>query len=328
MTRPVYIGIDLGGTNVRSGAFTSEGGLLTLRSTPIEAHQGPQAGVERIIRLVEETISSCGPVELLGIGMGCTGPLDTTRGSIHNPYTLPTWEDVPIIPPLQDYFGVPGVLENDADVAALGEYWHGAGQGVKRLYMVTVGTGIGAALVVDGEIYHGMGGVHPEGGHTPVDPRGPLCYCGFHGCWESLAAGPAIGKRMRQRLQEQPDPELLAQVDGDLERVDARLAAEAARRGHPLAQQLMGEVIDDFCLGLASVGMLVAPELILLGGGVMRSVDLYMPAIQRTMQTLQLMMPGPLIRVAPAALGEHAGLYGAAFAAIQNVKKHHNRYNN
>jgi glucokinase len=122
---------------------------------------------------------------------------------------------------------------------------------------------------------------------------------------------------MQAALQAHPDPTLLAQAGGDVQQVDARLAFEAARQGHPLAQQVLAAVARDFCLGLAAVGRMIAPDLIVLGGGVMRHYDLFLPYIQDTMQMLQVMMPGPLVQVAPAALGENAGLYGAAYAGMR-----------
>ena len=153
----VLIGIDLGGTNVRAGAVTSDGQLLAWKDAPIEAARGPKSGLQTITRLVDEVISLVNhPV--LALGVGSTGPLDRQRGCIQNPYTLPGWEDVDIISPLRGRFGVPVSLENDADAAALGESWAGAGRGVKRMFMVTIGTGVGTSLILDGQIYRGLDG--------------------------------------------------------------------------------------------------------------------------------------------------------------------------
>src|SRR5215212_6266468 len=141
----VIVGIDLGGTIVRAGAFDSQGKLRVVRETPIEAARGPEFGLSKIQGLVEQVLAESGTASLVGIGIGSTGPLDPVRGLINNPFTLPTWENVPILEWMQESFDVPVTLENDADTAALGEYWQGAGQTAKRLYAVTVGTGIGTA---------------------------------------------------------------------------------------------------------------------------------------------------------------------------------------
>ena len=125
---------------------------------------------------------------------------NSLRGLILNPGTLPGWVDVPIADYLAERFQAPACLENDADAAALGEYWMGAGRGVSRLYAVTVGTGIGTACILDGGVYRGQNGFHPEGGHQIVDPTGPECYCGGKGCWESWASGTAIADAARRAL--------------------------------------------------------------------------------------------------------------------------------
>lgn len=310
------VGIDLGGTFARAGLFDLEGHLLALQQVPIEAHQGAEAGLQRLIRLVEKLLEGSRVGRLAGIGMGCTGPLDTARGLIQNPYTLPGWENVPVTGPLSDRFRTPVFLENDAAAAALGEYWQGAGQGAARLYMVTVGTGIGTAFVYRGEIYRGLDGAHPEGGHLPVDPAGPACYCGLQGCWESLAAGPAIARRALQALPEFPDSTLAA---GSAAAIDARQVAQAAQAGDPLGVQVMQAVAQDFSRGLAAIIELFLPEMIVLGGGVMQSLELFMPAIRQSLQAAEVMVPASQIQILPARLGNQAGIYGAAFTALQRA---------
>jgi glucokinase len=310
------VGIDLGGTHARAGLFNLQGRLLALQQTPIEAHQGAETGVKRLIRLVEGLLEDSHAGQLAGIGMGCTGPLDTERGLIQNPYTLPGWANVPVIGPLSDHFHVPAFLENDAAAAALGEYWQGAGRGVARLYMVTVGTGIGTAFVYHGEIFRGLGGAHPEGGHLPVDPSGPECYCGQHGCWESLAAGPAIQRRAMEARPHFPDSTLAAGLGAA---IDAHQVAQAAQAGDPLGVQVMGAVARDFSRGLAAVIELFLPEMIVLGGGVMQSLELFTPAIRETLQAINVMVPANQIQVVPARLGNQAGIYGAAYTALHRT---------
>ncbi len=193
------IGVDLGGTRVRAAVITDAGELLQLVEASI-AGQGPEAGLSLIQDLIAQLIEAQ-PKPLAGIGIGATGPIDSARGVINNPYTLQGWTNVPIVERLQRKFGVPARLDNDANAAALGELWHGAGRAAKRLYVVTIGTGVGTAYVVDEALQRGAGDVHPEGGHQLIDPNGPECYCGQRGCWESLIAGPSIarGRAWRRR---------------------------------------------------------------------------------------------------------------------------------
>jgi glucokinase len=323
MSEPVYIGIDLGGTYVRVGAFSPQGEMFAIDQAPIEARRGPRAGLDRIISLIEATLAKLEShdrrFDLGGIGFGSTGPVYPELGIIDNPYTLPTWENVSIFEPLQARFSAPVSLENDADVAALGEYWMGAGRGVKRLYAITVGTGIGAAFILDGRIYRGLNGAHPDGGHQVIDPSGPQCYCGLRGCWESLAAGPAIARQARERIGESPDSLLLKMCSGDATQIDGRMVAQATVQGDPLAASVMERAAWHFSLGVANIIILFLPDMIVLSGGVMNSLDLFMPALERMTTDIDVMVPARQVRIVPAQLGDRAGLYGAAWSVIQKV---------
>ncbi len=246
--------------------------------------------------------------------------MDPIAGTIQNPYTLPSWQFVPFTTPLAEHFGVPAVLENDADVAALGEYWQGAGLGVSRLCAVTVGTGIGAAFILDGRIYRGLNGAHPEVGHHVVDPAGPECYCGSHGCWESLASGDALSVYSRQ--QAEANPAWLAVLGVETpEQVNGALVAQAARRGDPLALEIMAREAKYLALGMLNVISFFVPEVIVLSGGVIHSYDLLEPAIRQTMQRCSLMVPANQVQIVPAKLGYYAGVTGAAYTLISAVSE-------
>ncbi len=311
------IGIDLGGTIVRGGWFDLQGGLRAILEAPIQAQEGVRAGLSRIYELIEALREKSSSDTLLGIGVGATGPVDPVRGVIHNPYTLPGWEDVPILTELEQHFGVPTVLENDADTAALGEYWQGAGQGVGRLYAVTVGTGIGTAYILAGEVYRGVGGAHPEGGHHIIDPSGPRCYCGAHGCWEVMAAGPAIARYAREALAANPNSALQTLVANDPSRLSAQIIAQAAREGDPLAQAVMQKAARYFSLGLMNIIHFFLPQVIVLSGGVMKSLDLFWPIVEQFLAAHRAMVPVEQVRIVPAALGYYAGVYGAAYLALK-----------
>lgn len=334
--REIVVGVDLGATTVRAGAFTPLGELLDVQQTEIKAQLGPDAGLQRIIRLIEKVLlevnqADTGPVRLLGIGVGSTGPADARRGVLVNPLTLPGWIEVPVVARLTDHFGVPSCLENDADAAALGEYWAGAAAAspgvtaVRCLYAITVGTGIGTACIIDGQVYRGANGYHPEGGHQIVDPSGPQCYCGGKGCWESWSSGTAIGRAAREAIQAsgtisgqgKPGALLLALAGGEIERVEAGLVAEAARQADPLAQQVIERAAEAFAIGVFNILMLFQPEMVVLSGGVIRSLDLFMPAIERVIQAADVYIPAHQVRILPAHLGYYAGIYGAAYAILK-----------
>jgi glucokinase len=312
VTGVIAIGMDLGGTHVRLGAFSPEGHLLKQREEGIAAI-GPEDGLLLIERLIRELLDSLGSPTLLGIGIGSTGPLDTLRGLINNPYTLAGWSNVAIVERLSRAFGIPVRLENDADAAALGEYWQGAGQGASRLYAVTVGTGVGTSLIVDGRIYRGMDGSHPEGGHQLIDPDGPECYCGHRGCWESLISGPAIASQARNAHD---NVNLLALAGGDPGRLDAGIVAEAARLGDPTAQAIIQKAARDFSLGIVNVISLFVPDVLVLSGGVMKSADLFLPSLEKMLQTPNPMVPFASVHILPARLGYYAALYGGAYMIL------------
>ncbi|CAG0998118.1 glucokinase [Anaerolineales bacterium] len=315
MSQQIAIGMDIGGTHVRVGAFDS-GGKLIAQSDASIASLKPDSGLSLIERLLHELLESLNSPALLGIGIGCTGPLDTVRGLINNPYTLKGWSNVPIVERLNKTFNVPVRLENDADAAALGEYWQGAGRDAKRLYAVTVGTGVGTSLIVDGKIYRGVDGSHPEGGHQLIDPNGPECYCGHRGCWESLISGLAISSHAQSTKN---NKHLIVLAGGDPNRLDSRLVAEAARTGDPTAVQIMQKAARDFSLGIVNIISFFVPDVIVLSGGVMKSADLFLPTLKQTLKTPNPMVPFDRVKILPAQLGYYAGMYGGAYIILNEV---------
>lgn len=315
MSGEIAIGMDIGGTLVRVGAFDGAGQLLGQKEASI-ASIGPDNGLRLIEQLIHETLDSVHASALLGIGIGCTGPLDIVHGLVNNPYTLEGWSNVPIVERLNKTFNVPVHLENDADAAALGEYWQGAGRDAKRLYAVTVGTGVGTSLIVDGKIYRGVDGSHPEGGHQLIDPNGPECYCGHRGCWESLISGLAISSAARSAKHNE---HLIALALNDPNRVTAHFIAEAARAGDPVASEIMQKAARDFSLGIINIISFFVPDVLVLSGGVMKSADLFLPTLEKTLKTPNPMVPFDRVNILPAKLGYYAGLYGGAYMILNEA---------
>lgn len=309
----ILIGIDLGGTNVRAGAVTGDGELLAWKDAPIEAARGPQAGLQTITRLVDEVVAQVSQ-SVLALGVGSTGPLDCRRGCIQNPYTLPGWEDVDIVTPLRERFGVLVALENDADAAALGESWAGSGRGLKRMVMLTIGTGVGYALILNGEIYRGLGGEHPEGGHIIIDPSGPECYCGAHGCLESLVSGPAIARFAREANVAKTSP-FLQKAASNPQEIGTATIFEGARQGDSFCQSLVDKTANYIALGLVSIIMTTLPDCIVLTGGILRSYDLLEDKIRVTLAGYDVIFPTSKVQIQLSQLGQQAGLFGAARAA-------------
>lgn len=312
-------GVDLGGTNVRTAIVSPQGEIKAWAYAPIQADQGAEQGIQRIERLIRQAMEQAGIQRIAGIGFGSTGPLDREKGFIQNPYTLPGWEKVDVRTPLSQAFDAPLIMENDADAAALGEAWLGSGKGASRFAMVTIGTGVGSALILNNRIYRGMEGEHPEAGHQVLDPNGPACYCGARGCLESLASGPAIAESARQLILQHPESSL-AQYEQTGQTIEAIHVVEAARQGDELAQKTIQQAATYIGLGLVNVILFYLPECNALGGGVMKNYDLFFPYIQQVLSQHDVVVPTRRIRITPASLGNKAGVLGAARAILQEIK--------
>ena len=296
----IALGLDIGGTKMALALVTEEGRILADTSLPTESALGFERALDRIATAAAKLQHSAGfaTPSLLGIGIGCAGPVHPVRGTIHNPFTLPGWEDANIVSALRQRLGVPVFLENDADAAALGECFAGAGRGFDPVVMLTLGTGVGGAVVTGGQVFRGCDGEHPELGHVPVEPNGPSCYCGRAGCLESIASGTAIANAGRSAGF-----------------ADSREVFGAAARGDQRAQAMLQRVAA--ALETATWTLLHAflPQRIILGGGVAEEhFDLLVPGMRRAVAAAT-MAPRGRIEIVPALLGNQAGVIGAASLA-------------
>jgi len=295
--------IDIGGTKIALGLVNDEGHILCQAVFPTEPERGFEDGMGRVraalLKLLEETGTDISG--LCGIGVGCTGPLDPFSGVIgHNADTLPSWQNCSLVEGLSS-LGAPVVVENDADTAALGEYTWGVGQGCARFLYVTFSTGIGSGAILDHKLYRGVDGSHPEVGHSIVDPNGPACYCGAVGCWEMLASGTALAAWFNTRRPGGPG-------------LSARQICALAEQGDPLAQAAVLREADYLGLGLANLVTCFVPDVIALGGGVIKSWPLFKERVQQVVRQNTRMVPSEKVRILPARLGGDAALLGAAQA--------------
>jgi glucokinase len=297
--------IDIGGTKIAVGMVAEDGRILAQASCPSEPRAGFTAAVERMDRLLRQTASEAGGWPE-GVGIGCTGPVDPFSGRLCNVDLLPTWEGQDLVGAVAQVSGVPAALENDADAAALGELAWGAGREAGRFLLVTIGTGIGVGVILDGKIYRGVDGAHPEIGHHVIEASGPLCVCGVRGCWEALASGPAMETWFRQQ-----DPSRAAW--------DGRRICAAADAADPLAREAVEREAFYLGTGLANLVNLFCPEAIALGGGLMERFDLFEARARATIQSNCAYIPLDKIRIEKAALGNRAGLLGAAQVWIRRI---------
>jgi len=290
--------VDIGGTKIAVGVVDEGGRVLAREECPTDPEKGLADGLRRITDMLHHTAAQAGG-SLQGVGIGCTGPVSPLLGIIGNNEFLPGWEGVSLVAALEQALGVPVAIENDADAAALGEWAWGAGLGTSTFLLVTVGTGIGVGVIVDGKLYRGVGGAHPEIGHHVIDPAGPSCFCGAHGCWESLACGRAM-----ERWAQANHP--------DGRQLSGRELCRLAEQGDPHAQAAVQRTAHYLGLGLANLVTLFAPEMIALGGGLLQSHGLFLPAMRETVRANCGLVPHARVQIVPASLGADTGLAGAA----------------
>lgn len=297
------IGIDIGGTKMSVACVDSLGTIHSQETLPTNASSGFEESLKQLTDAMGQTLlqSRCSLKELVGIGIGCTGPVDPVRGTIHNPFTLPTWEGCNIVEALQAIFSIPVRLENDADAAALGEYQFGAGQSVDPMAMITFGTGIGFSLIVKGEIYRGVDGVHPEFGHISVIPGGPRCYCGIQGCFESIASGSAI--------------ERVGKSHGF---TSSRQVFQEATQGNVKAIDILEDVKAACGTAIRTVAHAFLPERIILGGGIIdEHFELFAEPMRHQLHQ-SILIPKEKIHICKARLGQSAGVIGAAWLVMRS----------
>lgn len=260
--------VDIGGTKIAVGIIGGDGKVLAQRECPTEADRGYPHALLRTIEMLRTTAEAA-KVQISGIGIGCTGPVYPLTGEIGDVNFFPNWKGENPVKDLNRSFQVQVAMENDADAGALGEARWGGGRGRSKLIYVTVGTGIGVGLVFDGQVYRGVDQSHPEIGHHVIDPSGPLCLCGFRGCWESLAAGPAMVAWLEKNA---PPGYSFAAV------LTAKRICELARQGDDWAGRAVARESHYLGLGLANLVTMFVPEIIVLGGSVMNSADLFWKA--------------------------------------------------
>ncbi len=308
----LVLGIDIGGTKVALGLAGRDGELVASSRHDAQVERGPEQMLARIVaeshRLVSESSGS-----LRAIGIACGGPLDRARGLVLSPPNLPGWDAVPVVARLSEALRAPACLENDANAAALGEHRFGAGRGHADLVYVTVSTGIGGGIVCGGRLLHGLRDSAGEVGHQTLDPDGPPCGCGNRGCLEALASGTAIARAARRGVASSPraGATLLGLVGGDPQRLSARIVSEAAAAGDPLANAVWEHAMGFLGQGIANLATILAPEVIVIGGGVSAAGARLFDPVRAVVQRNARLVPTAALAIVPAALGQDSPLRGA-----------------
>lgn len=304
-------GVDIGGTNLRVGLVPFGGGRpAEVMKERTCARLGPAHVVARVAAMLADVAGGVDPGSVAGIGVGAPGPVDRKAGMVLRTPNL-GWRNVPARDLIGEAAGLPVVLDNDANCAAYGEWWQGAGRGADRLVAVTLGTGIGGGIVIGGDIYHGASDAAGEVGHMSVDFAGRLCACGSRGCVEAYASGPGIAARAAEGLEAGADSVLGAR-DGKDARITARTVCEAAAAGDRYATGILAEAARILAVAVANLVNVFNPDVIVIAGGVAAAGDRLFTPLVREVRRRAFPSAVAACRIVPAALSEAAGVIGAA----------------
>jgi glucokinase len=320
-SRRRYLGVvDLGGTKILSMIVDEGGRILGEDRRPTEAAEGPEVGLERIAASLEAALAKAGlgRDDLRAAGVCSPGPIDPVRGVLPEASNLPGWINVPIRQYLADRLGVPVILEHDATAAAYGEFVYGAGRGFRNIIYITVSTGIGAGLVLDGRLYRGASGAAGEVGHITIEAEGPPCFCGKPGHVEGLASGRAIAREGEAVLARGGSPLMarLAEEDGQLSAATVQRAAEA---GDPEAIRILRRAGYYLGIGLAAYVDIFNPEVLIIGGGLRHMRDFYLGPAEEEMTRRAWQENLKVVRLVQVELGDYSGAMGVAALLLEGA---------
>jgi glucokinase len=311
-----YIGLDLGGTNIKSGVVDDRGQIVAKLSRPTRPETGPDGVLASMVDAAREAADAAKiPLaQIAGVGIGCPGPLDFQKGLVKAAPNLPGWDHVPVRDHIARALGRPAVLENDANAAAFGEFWVGAGRDVQDMVMLTLGTGVGSGLVVEGKIIHGADGLGGEAGHLIVQPNGRRCGCGQRGCLEQYASASSVPRRALDAMAAGRRT-ILKPTRADGAEIDAQDVFAAAQQGDELALGIVEETAFYLGIGCVNLCRLLDPQMIVFAGGMIHAGEFLFDRVRRVFGEHSWTITDNHVQIVPAKLGSDAGLIGAAAVA-------------
>ncbi|NQT72189.1 MAG: ROK family protein [Chloroflexi bacterium] len=320
MDEPHVIAIDIGGTSFRVALADANRNILSRNSEPTLASDGPESGIQRLIETIRKTASSIGMDRVKGIAVAAAGPIDPNEGIFLTPPSLPTWHNVPLKSKLKKEFDIPIWVENDADMAAVGEHRFGAARGFDRVIYITVSTGIGGGIIIDGQPLHGIKISAAEVGHIVIDPNGPQCNCGGKGHVEVMASGTAISRMARERIP-YGNTSILSELCGnDPSRLTAEMVTKAAFSGDPVAIGVFNEAGTNLGLAVASLIHIFDPDVVVIGGGVSNAGELILKPVRESVAERVMADFKDRTKIVRSELGDDSGIYGAIAFALGQLK--------
>jgi glucokinase len=312
------LAFDLGGTKIAFGVVAENGEVLGSDKIETLAKQGPAQAIQRVNLAAQSLLQKLNikPQELIGIGIASPGPLDISKGCVDGSPNLPGWTGYSIEQGLSSFFNLPARIDNDANAAALGEYKFGAGKNKKNMVYITVSTGIGGGVIVDGRLMRGANGNAAELGHLTLNINGPACPCGANGCFEMYASGTAIARRTREAIQAGAPSQILS-LAGSLEKITTHHILAALQKEDELAKKIWNETTEYLGRGLAVVINTFNPELIVVGGGVTAAGELLFNPVREKALRYAFPRLAAVCSIVPAGLGSNVGVVGAAACAFE-----------
>ena len=316
----MILAVDIGGTNFSLALGTSDGRIVERVTRSTDRSGGAEWMIERILKEGLRLLASS-PTEVSACGISFGGPVDFEAQRIVNSTHVAGWDNVTIPETIQKALGVPAIVDNDANVGALGEFTFGAGKGCRHLIYYNIGTGIGAGIIIEREIYRGANGNAGELGHVPVLPEGPLCDCGNRGCLEAICSGTAIGRRGEEAVRRKPrQGHGIRKAAGGP--ITARAVFDAARTGDGLALELVNETCQYLGMGMAAAMNALAPEAIVVGGSVAKAGRVLLDPLREQANRFLMPVHRPHLRILPARLKGNSGLLGAVALATTLRREH------
>jgi glucokinase len=319
----VFVGCDVGGTNIKAGLVNVEDGLvLVSNSIPTLARQGPEAVMERMAQLISDLIKEIHieKSEIGGLGISAPGMIDLeTNTTLFLPNLYSEWRNVPVGERMKAYLGLDVAMLNDVRAITFGEWAFGAGKGVASMACFAIGTGVGGGLVVNHQLVLGIGGTAGELGHQTVESNGPLCGCGNHGCIEVFASGPAIAAEAARGVLQGWSTKIVDLIDHDINQLTAEVVARAAMMGDALALEVWERAGYYLGIGVANILTSVGVKRVVIAGGVAKAGDLLLDPIKKVVKQRVFLMPVDEVEIVSAKLGNDAGTVGmAAWSATQH----------
>ena len=312
----VVLAVDLGGTNTRIAAINEQGIIKKRVQTSTLAHEGEASVLRSLLSALDGVYRTFPKNQIKGVGVGVAGAIDIKNGIITQSPNLVGFDSYPLRDKLQATSflkHLPIIVDNDANVAAMGERWKGAGAGVNDLICLTLGTGIGGGIIIQGTLIHGADGMAGEIGHITVEPNGPQCNCGNYGCLEALASATAIKREAIEALRKNPESELHKRCQHDPGTITAEMVYQSATAGDKVARKIFQDMGRYLGIGIANLINIFNPEMVVIGGGVSKSWDMFFPFTKEEVQKRALKIPAARAKIVPAVCGDDAGVLGAAY---------------